>query len=190
MSFDVYPARLKMRKSLLLVAVCALLIPVAALADDSTPSPSAVASSMCKQLQTTMGATFAATYGTNGSKANAFGKCVSKNAAAAQQDVSNAAKTCKAQQADAGFAAAHGGKTFDQFYGTNAGKGKGAGSNAFGKCVSALAKQSSQAQTTAVVSAAKACKSAMKSDPSGFATKYGKAKNAFGKCVAATAKTK
>jgi hypothetical protein len=179
-----------MRKSLLLVAVCALLIPVAALAADSTPSPSAVTSSMCKQLQTSMGATFAATYGTNGSKANAFGKCVSKNAAAAQQDVSNAAKTCKAQQADPGFAAAHDGKTFDQFYGTNAGKGKGAGGNAFGKCVSGLVKQSSQAQTAAIASAAKTCKGAMKSDPAGFAAKYGKGKNAFGKCVAAAAKTK
>lgn len=179
-----------MRKSLLFIAICALLIPVAALADDSTPSPSAVASSMCKQLQTSMGATFAATYGTNGSKANAFGKCVAKNTAGARQDVSNAAKTCKAQQADPGFAAAHGGKTFDQFYGTNAGKGKGAGSNAFGKCVSALAKQSSQSTVTAVVSAAKTCKASLKTDPTGFATKYGKGKNAFGKCVAATAKTK
>lgn len=179
-----------MQKALLLVAVCALLAPIAALADGSTPSPSAVASSMCKQLQTSMGATFAATYGTNGSKANAFGKCVSKNAASAQHDVSNAAKTCKAQQADPGFAAAHGGKTFDQFYGTNAGKGKGAGSNAFGKCVSTLAKQSSQAQATSIVSAAKTCKAAMKADPAGFATKYGKSKNALGKCVSATAKTK
>ena len=179
-----------MRKSLLVVAICALLVPLAALADDGTPSASSVASSTCKQLQTSMGAMFATTYGTNGSKANAFGKCVAKNAAGAQQNVSNAAKTCKAQQADAGFAAAHDGKTFDQFYGANAGKGKGAASNAYGKCVAALVKQSSQATTTAITSAAKTCKAAMKADAAGFATKYGKAKNAFGKCVAATAKTK
>jgi hypothetical protein len=179
-----------MLKWIAIAAVAALLVPLAALADDATPTPSSVANNMCKQQLTALGAaTFAATYGTNGSKANAFGKCVSKNAAGAQQDVSNAAKTCKAQQADPGFAAAHGGKTFDQFYGTNAGKGKGADGNAFGKCVSALAKQSSQAQSNATVSAAKSCKAAKKSDPTGFATKYGKAKNAFGKCVSATTKT-
>jgi hypothetical protein len=180
-----------MLKWIAIAAVAALLVPLAALADGGTPTASSVANSMCKQQLTAMGAaTFAATYGTNGSKSNAFGKCVSKNAVGAQQDVSNAAKTCKAQQTDPGFAATHGGKTFDQFYGTNAGKGKSADGNAYGKCVSALAKQSSQAQSSATLSAAKTCKAAMKADPAGFATTYGKGKNAFGKCVAATTKTK
>ena len=180
-----------MLKWIMLAAVCALLVPVAALADGGTPSASAVASSICTQQRSAMGAaTFAATYGTNGSKANAFGKCVAKNAASAQQDVSNAAKTCKAQQADPNFASTHGGKTFDQFYGSNAGNGKGAAGNAFGKCVSGQVQHSVQADTSSAVSAAKSCKAALKSDPAGFATRYGKAKNAFGKCVATTATTR
>ena len=179
-----------MLKWIMVAAVCALVVPVAAIADGGTPSASAVASSICTQQRTAMGAaTFVATYGTNGSKANAFGKCVSKNAASAQQDVSNAAKTCKGQQTDANFASSHDGKTFDQFYGTSTGNGKGGG-NAFGKCVSAQVKESAHADASSAVSAAKSCKAAQKSDPAGFATKYGKAKNAFGKCVAAAAATK
>jgi hypothetical protein len=182
-----------MLKWIMVAAVCALLVPVAAIADAGTPSASAVASSICAQQRTAMGAaTFTATYGTNGSKANAFGKCVSKNAASAQQDVSNATKTCKAQQADPNFAGSHGGKTFDQFYGTSTGNGKGGGGggNAFGKCVSVQVQQSAHAAVSGTVSAAKSCKAAQKSDPAGFATKYGKAKNAFGKCVAAASTTK
>lgn len=77
-------------------------------------------------------AAFATKYGTNASKKNAFGKCVSATATAAtaaQQTAElNAAKTCKAERAlnPAAFATK---------YGTNANK-----KNAFGKCVSKLAK--------------------------------------------------
>ena len=137
-----------------------------------------------------MGATtFAATYGTNGSKANDSESASRRMRQSAHQDVSNAAKTCKAQQADPNFASSHDGKTFDQLYGTNTGNGKGGG-NAFGKCVSAQVQQSAHADVSSAVSAAKSCKAAQKSDPAGFATKYGKAKNAFGKCVAAAVATK
>ena len=55
----------------------------------------------------------------------------------------NAAKECKAEQADPAFADAHEGKTFDEFYGTNGNPKKetpGALKNAFGKCVSSKAK--------------------------------------------------
>ncbi len=55
----------------------------------------------------------------------------------------NAAKECKAEQADPDFAASHDGKTFDEFYGTNGNPKKetpGALKNAFGKCVSSKAK--------------------------------------------------
>jgi len=86
------------------------------------------------------GKSFADHYGTNANKKNAFGKCVSSKASAAvesQQDATlNAAKKCKAERADANFAASHGGKTFADYYGTNANK-----KNAFGKCVSKLAKE-------------------------------------------------
>ena len=47
----------------------------------------------------------------------------------------NAAQQCKAEQADPNFAASHGGKTFDEFYGTNPNM-----KNSFGKCVSSKAK--------------------------------------------------
>ena len=74
-----------------------------------------------------------------GLKGREFGKCVSQKAktstAVEQAAVQNAAKKCKAERADPNFAAGHGGKTFAQFYGTN-----GNLRNAFGKCVSSLAK--------------------------------------------------
>jgi hypothetical protein len=171
-----------MRTFITLVAVVALAAPVAALADDSAPSPAQTAAQVCKAELAKLGAqTFAQTY------AN-FGACVSKNTAQATQDAANAAKTCKAEQADAGFASAHDGKSFAQYYGANGGNGKGAGSNAFGKCVAQHAQQAAQHDVQAVVSAAKTCKSLRTSDPAGFATKYGKPRNAFGKCVAAKGK--
>lgn len=85
------------------------------------------------------GATFDQVYGTNPNDKNAFGKCVSgktAEAAAAQQAaVANAATACRTERADPAFAAAHGGKSFTDFYGTNKNK-----KNAFGKCVSGKAK--------------------------------------------------
>jgi hypothetical protein len=54
-------------------------------------------------------------------------------------DASNPASTCKSQRNGSNFAASHNGQTFTQFYGTNRGKGRGAGANAFGKCVSTIA---------------------------------------------------
>jgi hypothetical protein len=88
------------------------------------------------------GKSFQEFYGTNKNGKNAYGKCVSQKAKAHKeaadeadkqevQAFKNAAKQCKAEQADPGFAAAHGGKSFEEFYGTNKNK-----RNAFGKCVS------------------------------------------------------
>jgi hypothetical protein len=88
------------------------------------------------------GKTFQQFYGTNDNGKNAYGKCVSATArelkaaedADDEQEVQafkNAAKECAAERADADFAADHGGKTFEEFYGTNRNK-----RNAFGKCVS------------------------------------------------------
>jgi len=170
---------------LFILALVALVVPVAALADSSTPpTPASTANVVCKASLLSMGAaSFKQTYAT-------FGKCVSQSASQGRQDVSNAAKTCKAQQADPNFAAGHGGKTFDQFYGSNDSKGKGAGKNSFGKCVSQQVQQSVQAQAQAAASAAKTCKAALKADAAAFATTYGKGRNAFGKCVSKTSKTK
>ncbi len=101
------------------------------------------ASKACKAERAAMGVdAFNAKYGSNKNKKNALGKCVSAKSgqkvaqavADSSQQVVNAAQQCKAEQADPNFAASHGGKTFDQFYGTNPNL-----KNAFGKCVSSKA---------------------------------------------------
>jgi hypothetical protein len=88
----------------------------------------------CAEERRTLGEpAFRDKYGTNDNKANAFGKCVSTKAqaetAAEQAATINAAKACKAERKTMGESA------FKSRYGTNASK-----SNAFGKCVSKLAR--------------------------------------------------
>jgi hypothetical protein len=179
-----------MMRKLMLFVLVALAVPVAALAT-GTPTAASTANQICKLAQTSMGATlFAQTYATNASKTDAFGKCVAKNAPTAKQDISNASKTCTAQQADPNFAATHGGKTFEQFYGNNTSKGKGSAANAFGKCVSQAVSKSVAAQAKTLTTAAKSCKAALKASATDFAAKYGTGRDAFGKCVATTSKTK
>jgi hypothetical protein len=79
------------------------------------------------------GKTFAEYYGTGPNYRNAFGKCVSSKAKAssdeAQSRTVNAAKSCKAERAEMGAG------PFREKYGKNA-----SDRNAFGKCVSQLAK--------------------------------------------------
>jgi hypothetical protein len=58
----------------------------------------------------------------------------------AKSDASNPASTCQSQRSELNFAASHSGETFTQFYGTDGGNGRGVGANAFGKCVSTIAK--------------------------------------------------
>jgi hypothetical protein len=136
----------------------------------------------CQSERTQLGTSlFDQTYGKNASDKNAFGKCVSATAKSQVQNEVSASSSCKAQQSDATFAASHGGKTFDQYYGTNADQ-----SNAFGKCVASTAKAKSDAQEKATVNAARTCRAQQKSDPTGFKAKY----KTFGACVAANAKSK
>ena len=170
-------------KILLTVALVALLVPLAALAQ-TQPSPAAVANQACSTLKTQMGASFAATYGTNANKSNAFGQCVAKQASVASANIDNALKSCKTAQASDPAA-------FNARYGTN-GKsgGAGAANNALGKCVSAAVKQATSTETKSLVAAAKSCKTALNASKPEFAAKWGARSNAFGKCVAATAKTK
>ena len=88
----------------------------------------------CKAERAADEAAFNANYGKNENDKNAFGKCVSSksdDAVEAQQEATlNAAKKCKAERAQ-------GAQAFADKYGTNANK-----KNAFGKCVSKLAKAS------------------------------------------------
>ena len=129
----------------------------------------------CRSIRTQLGAAlFNQTYGRNANDQNAFGKCVSQTAASQVQDAVNASSSCRSQQADVTFAANHGGKTFEQYYGTNAD-----GSNAFGRCVSSTARAASHAHGQAIVNAARACKSERQADPAAFKAKYA----TFGACV-------
>jgi hypothetical protein len=129
----------------------------------------------CNSIRSQLGkALFNKTYGKNANDQNAFGKCVSATAKSQVHNEVSASSSCRSQQSDTTFAVNHGGKTFEQYYGTNAD-----GSNAFGQCVSSTAKASSQAQNKAVVNAARACQTEQKANPAAFKTKY----KTFGKCV-------
>ncbi|HLY85599.1 MAG TPA: hypothetical protein VKO84_03685 [Gaiellaceae bacterium] len=172
-----------MRKLIvLLVGTAVLCVPAVSLA--GTPTPAQLATQVCKSLRAKDGnKTFRMTY-------HSFAGCLGKQKSQSKQDVSNAAKTCKTQRNDPTFATDYGnGKTFNEYYGTNGGKGKGAGANAYGKCVSIIARQNAQNDVSAGVAAAKTCKSLKSSDLATFQATYGKGKNAFGKCVAQQSKT-
>lgn len=124
-----------------------------------------------------------------------FRDCVRKRAADEEGEhesaARNAAKECKAEREDPSFADDHDGKTFEEFYGTNANL-----KNAFGKCVSGKAKAledemdaKDEDEAEQRKDAAKRCaaeRGEMGADA--FAAEYGdkaKGRNAFGKCVSA-----
>ena len=168
-----------MKKVILVVALAALLVPLAALADNA-PTTAQTAQQLCAAEKAANADAFKQTYGTNKNKANAFGKCVSGKAKAAHAATQNAAKACAAEQsADAAAFAAK--------YGTN-GEGKGADKNAMGKCVSTSVHAAVTADAQKFTKAAKACKSDMKANAAAFLNKWGGKANAFGKCVAAKGK--
>lgn len=127
------------------------------------------------------GKTFAQFYGKGAKQKNAFGNCVSlkaRNSSAAAQSGLNPARACTALRARMTRA------VFKQSFGTNANH-----SNAFGKCVSIVAR----AQTTDVVAAAQACLAeatdatfASTHNNQSFQQFYGTNQdlsNAFGNCV-------
>jgi len=138
-------------------------------------------------------------------KYHSFRRCVRQNAAEEHAEkvaaLKNAAKQCKAERSDPDFGAAHDGKTFQEFYGSNKN-----GRNAFGKCVSTKAREQKQAEdqedaqeVQAFKNAAKEC-AAERSDP-GFPAAHGgktfddfygtnhNKRNAFGKCVSSKSQT-
>jgi hypothetical protein len=175
-------------------ALALLAVPTGAVAkpDDADRSNAA---KECKAERGSTPATreaFKAKYGTNKNKKNAFGKCVSQRAKDEEQEGEtahkNAAKECKAEREELGVQA------FNEKYGTNKSK-----KNAYGKCVSAKAKEheaeadaKDQEQIEARKNAAKTCAAERKEiGEEAFAEKYGTNKNksnAFGKCVSKTAK--
>jgi len=173
-------------KRLIVVGVTALLLVPVAFGDSSGSGAAAA----CKALQKTAPDMFGP-----GKAYRNLGACVSAKAQQNGQNATNAAKTCKAEQADSNFATSHGGKSFSDFYGTNPNK-----KNAFGKCVSSKAKAAAAGQNAGQLNAAKQCKM-QQADPNFAATHGGKSfddfygtnpnkKNAFGRCVSTLAKTK
>jgi ribosomal protein S19E (S16A) len=132
---------------LVLAAPAALAVPPVDKGKPESPGKSASApgqsaeknaAKKCKQMRQQMGVeAFKNAYGTNKNKANAFGKCVSMttkklDAQAEATAKDNAAKQCKQMRQQMGVEA------FKNAYGTNKNK-----ANAFGKCVSKLAKTKS-----------------------------------------------
>jgi hypothetical protein len=140
----------------------------------------------CAALRTKMtAALFRQSFGTNAGHSNAFGKCVSIVARAQSTNLVAAADACLAEATDANFASTHGGKSFQQFYGTNADL-----SNAFGNCVLKKLQASTAKLTQALLRASKTCKTMRRTDPTTFRQKYGSRPNAFAKCVSSQAKLK
>ena len=169
----------------LLLMIAALVLAPSALAENGGQGKSPA--QFCKNELAALGlANFKSLYAPGGTGANAMGKCVSKHARAAAANRTNAAKTCKADMAipEAEFRAAHGGKSFAEFYGKNAND-----RNAYGKCVSSKATTANAQQEAATMKAAKACKTERAADRAAFTAKYGgKAASAFGKCVSSKPK--
>jgi len=162
----------------------ALALSTTAFADGSTPAPTTPsASKQCRTERSAMGLElFRLAYGTNKTKRNAFGKCVSKRTHATTKATTeakqNASKDCTAEETADPAA-------FTAKYGTG-----GHGANARGKCVSQKAKSKAaktvDAEVKADVNAAKACRTERKANSAAFAAKYGTSaqkRNAFGKCV-------
>jgi hypothetical protein len=165
------------KKVIVLLVAVVVLAPMAASAGTSSTS----ARSDCAKLRAAMGTTaFSQAYAT-------FGACVSRYAPIEQQVTNSANLTCTAQQADPNFAATHGGKTFDQYYG-----GGKKDRNAFANCVSIVAKANRQAEQQGRMNPAQTCRAIRtRLTVSLFDLSYGKNendRNAFGKCVSATAR--
>ena len=172
-----------MKRLLLLAALFVLAVPVAYAAPPGgqgeesasaaqAPSPS----ELCKEQRRTMGmANFRSLYAPTGSPKAAFDACVAKLSQAASTNAKNAAKACQAERAKDPEA-------FRTKYGKNANK-----ANAFGKCVSMMARDLSEAQQDATLDAAAACKSERQQiGADAFKAKHGtnaNKSNAFGKCI-------
>jgi hypothetical protein len=136
------------KRFLVIVALLSFAVPVAFAAPPDGKKPTAGAqaaeSRAEKACVTERGTTAAAIeaftekYGTNKNKKNAFGKCVSSKSKGeddedeAGEDKTNASKKCKAERGTTSTTI----EAFTEKYGTNKNK-----KNAFGKCVSKLAKQ-------------------------------------------------
>jgi hypothetical protein len=94
-----------MTRLIVMATLIAAVVVPSALAADPTPADYKNAAKYCKAVRESKGTEqFAALYGTNKNKKNAFGKCVSKTASAKAEKREDAAETnaanaeCKKQQ--------------------------------------------------------------------------------------------
>jgi hypothetical protein len=152
----------------LLVAVLAVAIPAAFAATPVNGQDKANAARACTALRTSLGATrFGETYGTNASRSNAYGVCVSQ----------------WVRKANAARVAA-----------TTACKAKALTGQDLKACIASRTSAALATQVTATKNAAKACAAERtKLGAAAFATKYGtnaNKSNAFGKCVSKLASSK
>jgi hypothetical protein len=162
-----------MKTILATLVVAAAVAPVAAFAAAPSGDATRSAQADCTALKAKLGLTsFSQAY-------SSFGACVSNYASVEQANITSAQAACTVQQADTTFAAAHGGKTFDQFYGN----GK-KGNNAFNNCVSNLAQASSKTEQQNRLNPSRTC-GAMRTQMT--AAVFAKTYATFGKCVSATA---
>lgn len=171
-----------MKRTVFGVALALALPGVAQAQYQIPPDANKNASKACKAERAAVGdATFRMTYGTNKTRSNAHGKCVSQRRKAEQTNLQNAAQACTAERNQDATA-------FANKYGT--GKKK---ANAYGRCVSGKAAAASAAQTKVRVNAARTCRTERAKDKAAFTAKYGTGttkRNAFGRCVSQTAKAK
>jgi hypothetical protein len=192
-----------MKKFGIALALTLVFAPSALAQTPSTNANQNAAVKACKNLEAQMGAKrFNQAFAPRTWNARAADRnCARKEAVAQQQARVNAAHTCKTWQAGedavamAAFAERFGtGATFASIFGTEA--------NAYGKCVSMLAKEQNQERRAAIVNASKTCAAARR-DTDGaadafaglgtlegqtFAGAFGSDKNAYGKCVSTVAK--
>ena len=162
-----------MKRMLFALAVVALAAPFAALAADPGSGNGASPAQACNTEQAAMGHdAFKALYGTNADKSNAFGKCVAKKATQRAKSQSNAVSACRAEQADTTFATNHGGKTFDQVYGT----GKN-GKTAWQVRLVEGERRPTTAPTQTSSTRSSSVRPTAPSDPAAFENTYGKNRN-------------
>ena len=175
-------------KFLITALLAALVVPAVSIAAGPTGQDRENASRACKALRASMGdAIFKQSFGTvQSNRRNAHGRCVSQWSRTERLNRLAAQTACEAEKADPDFAHAHGGKSFDQFYGNGPN-----GANALKRCISLKTRAAAAEAKSATLNAAKQCKAERALGAPEFRAKYGKNandRNAFGKCVSALAK--
>jgi len=153
-----------------LFAAAAFFVVAAPQAVAAGKSAKAAAKATCKAERAALGTKlFRATYGSK-----PVATCRRRTLDEAQEAVGNAAQQCFAERAEDPEA-------FREKYGANGNR-----RNAFGKCVSTLARKELREEVLETLNAAEECKAERAEDPDAFRERYGtnpNKANAFGKCV-------